>query len=85
MAAKFTLGEVGDIVDDWSLDSESNESGGEEVCGYLGGTIPAAVDLAAYRRPAGPDASSDFASESDERPEVDFHRFADMEKVRINS
>ena len=51
-------------MDDWSLDSESNESGREEVCGYLGGTIPAAVDLAAYRRPAGPDASSDFASAS---------------------
>ena len=80
MAAKFTLGEVGDIVDDWSLDSESGESGGEEVCGCLGGAIPAAADLAAYRTAAGPDASSDSASESDECPEVDSHRGADMEE-----
>ena len=45
------------------------------------------ADLRAYRKVVGPDASSGSDSESDERPDVDFHGLAggDMEEVRINS
>lgn len=58
MATRLSLDEVGLLFDGESLDSESGESGGEEVYGYLGDAEVTAADFAAVRKAVGSGSTS---------------------------